>query len=197
MRNVSSRETARDWAYSDQFLEHAKQIIGQHLLVAAPMEIDCKEATDLILLVSGRGDVAFRARRPANLEKYAYDITFRAHRDGFEKTELDKILDGKALWMLYGFGGADGKTLIRWVLIDLNALRGAICRGQLKRTKKIPNGDGTFFEAYDTRILKGIDASIIFAASEEIPTTVLPPEQRESTRNFWKRKIQDSHEAQS
>lgn len=189
MRQTNSKETARDWKYADGFLDHAKQIIGQHLLIAAPMEIDCKEAADIIFLVSGRGDVAFRVRRPEYLVKYPFDITFRSHRDGFAATELDKILDGHGRWMLYGFGAEDRKTLAQWVLLDLNAFRAAILRGQIKRDRRQnQNGDGTGFETFDVRILRGIDPTIIFAASREIPTVVLPA-RRETTREFWARRI--------
>lgn len=189
MRQTNSDNTNRDWKYSDGFLRHAKLIIGEQLLIAAPMDIDTKEASDIVFLVSGRGDVAFRVRRPAYLAKYPYDITFRSDREGFEKTELDKILDGHARWMLYGFGGADGQTLSRWVLLDLNAFRSALLRGQVKRPAATQNGDGTGFIAFDVRILKGADASILFAASYAIPEVVLPTAPRETTRDFWRKRI--------
>jgi hypothetical protein len=189
MRKTNSKETARDWAYSDQFLPHAKRIIGEYLTVAAPLEIDCREATDLIYIVSGRGDVAFRVRRPKYAIDYPYDVTFRVMRDGFNETELDKILNGNALWMLYGFGAEDGQTIARWFLLNLNAFRAALLRGQLKRSHMHPNGDGTGFEIFDVRILRGIDPAIVFAASEEIPADVLPVARRETARDFWRAKI--------
>lgn len=190
MRLTHSKEAARDWGWSDGFLPHAKRIIGEHLLVAAPMQIDCKEASDLIFLVSGRGNVAFRVRRPHYMDDYPFDVTFRSDREGFEQTELDKILDGNARWFLYGFGAADGVTLARWYLLDLNLFRGAILRGRVSRDghHKKHNGDGTGFVAFDVRILRGVNALIILASSHEIPEFVLP-EKRETAREFWKRRL--------
>jgi hypothetical protein len=191
MRRTNSKETDRDWNYSDGFLAHAKILIGQHLLIAAPMEVDCKEASDLIFLVSGRGDVAFRVRRPHYMEQYPFDITFRSNREGFEKTELDKILEGKARWMLYGFGSEDRATLARWVLLNLDAFRAAMLRGLVKRDRaRRDNGDGTGFEWFDVRILRGLDETIILASSHEIPIVVLPPKQPyESSRDFWAKRL--------
>lgn len=196
MRRTNSPDTSRDWNWADGFLDHAKEIVGKHLLVAAPMEIDCKDATD-IMLITDRGATAFRVRRPAHLQMYRYDITFRSGRVGFEKTELDKILDGKAQWMLYGFGSDDGRTISHWVLLDLAALRGAFLRGKLVRAAPILNRDGeTSFEAYDTRRLKGLDRAIIFAASEDIPTDVTPmaPKRFISKREAFREALERSAE---
>jgi hypothetical protein len=195
MRLTSSKETARDWGWADGFLPHAKRIIGEHLLVAAPMDIDVKEASDIVFLVSGRGDVAFRVRRSQYAEKYPFDVTFRSEREGFEKTELDKICDGHARWMLYGFGDSDGKTIGRWALLDLNAFRAAMLCGKLVRPRPQRNADGTGFEVFDVRILRGIDPAIVFAASHEIPSTVGPQSQRETAREFWRRRMEQERGA--
>ena len=89
--------------------------------------------------------------------------------------------------MLYGFGSNDGKTLARWVMLDLNAFRSAMLRGLIERPRAQSNRDGTGFEAFDVRNLRGKDASIILAASYEIPIVVAPPPKRETAREFWKR----------
>lgn len=191
MRRTNSKETERDWAYSDGFLPHAKRIIGEQLMVAAPMEIDTKEASDLIYLVSGRGDVAFRVRRPQYMQKFPFDITFRAQRAGFDETELDKLFDGHARWMLYGFGSEDGQTLARWYLLDLNAWRAAMLRGVVKRDRNITNnGDGTGFIYFDVRILRAADSRIIQAASIEIPDMGLTT-RPQSKREFWLNRLKD------
>ena len=187
MRQTNSKAVNHDWNYADGFLKHAMSVCGQQLMTASPMEIDCEEASDIIFIRSGRGDIAFRVRRPGYFSQYPYDITFRSARERGVLTELDKILDGKGEWFLYGFASADGCTMDQWVFLDLSTFRSMILRGVVKRSKLVPNGDGTWFEPYDVRILKGKDPKVIRASTFEIPEIILPAAPRETKQQFWQR----------
>jgi len=169
-------DVARDWQYSNRFLEHAQEIAGRALIVAAPLKIDQEENADLIMLrYEGRGDVAFRARRPEYQVQYPYDITFRSARVSGQPTEIDKVVDGKGFWFLYGFGSPVGDRLCAWTLLDLNRFRSALFRGLIAPTNRNkPNADGTFFDVYDIRLINASAPGVIAATEPAIPEMALP-----------------------
>lgn len=173
MNQIDIDAVNASWRWSDRFLPHAKCIIGVQLFKEAPLPVDRHEASDLIHLVSGTGNVAVRVRRASYMERFPYDVTFRAHRDTGAQTEMDKILDGYAAWMLYGFGEDDGTKFVRWTFINLSLMRGAMLRGRIVRKPLVDNGDGTQFEVFDLRELRAANPLIIKGSSHEIPD--LPP----------------------
>ena len=87
-----SYQSDRSW--SDQFLPQVRAIVGPHLLVPAPFELDAKEATDLMVLRARDMTIAVRLRRPGYADKYRYQFTIRSKRDSGSKTEMAKLLEG-------------------------------------------------------------------------------------------------------
>jgi hypothetical protein len=157
-------------AWSDQYLESVKEILGRVLFTTAPIELDLHHATDIVFRVDGQGSVAVRVRRKEYLQRYRFQVTFRSITNGglTRETEIDKVIDGHADWMLYGFGADDRFSLVSWTLIDLNAFRAAVFRRLVVPVEAmVPNGDGTFFDAYDFRHMLNRTPRIIVDSSED------------------------------
>lgn len=136
-----------DRRYSDQFIPYLKAIVGPLLLGVTPHEQDTQEAADLVVLHASGRTIACRVRRPGYADRYPYDFTIRAARDTGAKTEITKIqYEGFGDWMVYGHDAGDGRSLSRWYVLNLDVFRSHPVTGALK-----PNGDGTWFRAYDVR----------------------------------------------
>jgi hypothetical protein len=166
---------AADRAWSDQFIPHIRQIVGPQLLVESPLDVDTKEAADLIVLKARDMTVACRVRRAGYADRYPWDFTLRAKRDSGAKTELRKIVEGWGDWLLYGHQGAADK-LARWFLVDLHELRAEMIYDAHRPRRRLPdptrpiaNGDGTHFVAYDVR---NLPQRIVIASSHAIPRAV-------------------------
>jgi len=157
-----------DRSWSDRFIPAIKRIVGPLLLEEASFEVDTKQATDLIVLNARNKMIAARVRRSGYANKYGFEFTIRSHRDSGAKTELQKVVDGFADWMFYGHADGDTAGILRWMVIDLDALRAALIRHQYKPMKQ-SNGDGTHFVAFDVRQLPG---NCIVASSFEIPANI-------------------------
>lgn len=119
MRN----EVTNDWRWSDRYWPSVQQILQAntvHLFsfnVATP-EQDMKQATDMIVTVSGQKAIAVRLRR----DSYTYrDLTLRAARTSGATTELEKIRAGWGDFYLYGW--TQGAVINEWMLVDLHKLR--------------------------------------------------------------------------
>lgn len=167
--------TDRDWA--DRYLPVIRCIVGPHLLVPSTLEVDTKEAADLVVLRARDMTVACRVRRPGYSDRYPWQFTLRAQRDSGARTELAKVSDGWGDWMFYGHASEDPGALARWFLIDLHAWRADIQRDAWRAAKGkkqrhahefrlIPNGDGTHFAAFDVR---GFPPDLIIDSSHDIP----------------------------
>ena len=145
----------QDRRWSDQYIPAIKAIVGPHLLTTAPFEWDTKQATDLIVIHARDKTIAARMRRAKFAKQYPYEFTIRYHRDTGTSTEYEKIVNGWADWMFYGFaasGDADGR-IQRWWLLDLTVFRASLIRrrpneklGVEKRTR-----DGVSLLAFDVR----------------------------------------------
>ena|ERR1700730_2134719 len=143
-----------DRSWSDQFIPSIKRIVGPLLLVSAGMELDSKEATDLLVFKARDVRVAARMRAAEYAERYPFDFTIRSSRDSGVETELSKIVSGWGDWLFYGFDGGNRNPL-PWSLLDLNVFRRAI-NFHMAGIKTIrfqirSNGDGTHLAAYDIR----------------------------------------------
>lgn len=117
-------DVQRDWNWSDGFLPDIQKILIQNAFYVfevkgASAQQDLKQATDLLLTVSGKKSVAVRIRR----DNCRYrDLTIRARRTSGAKTELEKIKEGNGDLYLYGW--ALGTNSVReWMLVDLHKLR--------------------------------------------------------------------------
>lgn len=163
---------AEDRAWSDQFIPHIRAIVGPRLLVESPLEVDTKQAADLIVLKARDMTVAARVRRAGYAERYPWDFTLRSRRDSGAKTEFRKIVEGWGDWLLYGHEGEKSR-LARWLLIDLHELRAEMIYDAHRPSRRLPdpmkpiaNGDGTHFIAYNVRRLP---SRIVVASSHPIP----------------------------
>ena len=168
---------AEDRAWSDRYLPIMRLLIGPRLLVPSPLEVDTKQAADLIVLRGRDMTIACRIRRHGYADRYPWDITIRSRRDSGARTELEKIVEGWADWMFYGHASLDPGALDRWVLIDLSIWRREFIREGLRTTlgykpklggvaKPQSNGDGTHFVAFD---LQRFPRDTIIASSHDLP----------------------------
>ena len=147
-----------DRKWSDRFIPEIQQKVGPMLLVASPFEIDAKEASDLIVLKARDMRIAARVRRPGYIERYKYQFTVRSKRNNGAKTEMRKLIEGFADWMLYGHSDEEEKRLAEWMLIDLNVWRAYLLERSYKngwRTlvadEKGNTDKATQFMAFDVR----------------------------------------------
>lgn len=144
-----------------------RQLVGPHLLVDAPFEVDAKQAADLIVLRARDMTIGCRIRRPGYAERYPYEFTIRAGRDSGAKTELAKIIEGWGDWLFYGHADdfPPNPGISRWMLVDLHAWRAHAIMANGKRLgRPMDNGDGTRFVAYDVTAF-GPEPPILIAAS--------------------------------
>ena len=79
----------RNW--SDRYIPAIGQIVGPHLVVPAPLEIDPRQATDLIVLKARDMTIAARVRRAEYATCFPYDFTVRCRRDSGAKAEMRKV----------------------------------------------------------------------------------------------------------
>lgn len=157
-----------DRAFSDRMIPQIKALVGPHLLDVAPLELDLKQATDLIIFRARDVRIAARVRRAGFAARYPYEFTLRCHRDSGAETELAKISKGWGDWLFYGHAADEwGCGIAPWWLIDLAAFRSALIRLPDRRrlvmgTKS--NGDGTAFAYFDIRSFPA-DPPLLVASS--------------------------------
>jgi hypothetical protein len=163
---------AKNRAWSDQFIPAIKAVVGPHLLVEASFEVDTQQAADLVVMRADNVTIACRVRRPGYALDFPWDFTIRAKLDNGHKTEFSKIIDGWGDWMFYGHAGSEA-SLSRWFIVDLHKFRAELIRDQYRSEpvlpdprRPIPNGDGTYFLAYDVRCFR---TGIVIASSHQIP----------------------------
>lgn len=168
---MSGYSTDRQW--SDRYIPTIKNIVGPHLVVASPFDIDTQQAADLIVLTARDLRIAARVRRAGYADRYPYEFTVRSKRDNGVTTELAKLISGWGDWMFYGHA-ADNETpaISRWWLVDLTVWRMKLMREGYKGSwrglaNEKDNGDGTHFFAFD---LRKFGPSVLVASSHELPT---------------------------
>lgn len=165
---------ATDRAWADQYIPAIKAIVGPHLLESAPLDVDMRQATDLIVLNARDKMIGCRVRHSGYDRKYPTQFTIRAKRDSGAQTELDKIRRGFCDWMFYGHA-AEGNvlTIARWFLIDLDAWRyhDNTVRPFLWREEK-SNNDGTYFVAYDVTKFPP-DPPLLIASSHPVQRSLV------------------------
>jgi len=133
--------------WSDQYLPRIKEIVGGMLLTAAPLELDMKENTDLMVLDVDVKKIACRIRRPGFLS-FRNEFTIRSKAGG-PKTEIDKIKEGFGDWLFYGHAGQAPGHVLTWMIIDLDFFRTCLKDGMEGR--EIANHDGTKFMVFNVR----------------------------------------------
>lgn len=156
-----------DRGWSDAFIPALRAIVGPLLLEESSYELDTTRAADLVVFTAKTLTVACRVRRYGYAQSYPWDFTIRSRRDTGAVTELSKIIDGWADWFIYAHADSDGFNLSRWFVLDLNVFRAALIRDARQRDhRETPNGDGTYFVAYDVR---DFPAEIIVSAKPPVP----------------------------
>jgi hypothetical protein len=146
-------------AFSDQYLGEIKRIIGPLLLEPASLEMDQRQATDLLTLNARDLRIGARVRSSSYAEKYPYQFTIRSQSVGGAETELDKIRWGWCDWLFYGHAVMPPAIYIgRWMVLNLNVFRGVMWEHGIDGARKrglfvdCVNGDGgTGFIACDVR----------------------------------------------
>lgn len=115
---------SEDRAWSDLFIPQIQQIVGPRLLVPAPLEVDRKEATDLIVFKAEGMRIAARVRRSGWRDHHEREFTIRSRVPSGADTELQKIISGWGDWMFYGFAESEEPPRIfPWIIIDLKSFR--------------------------------------------------------------------------
>lgn len=155
-----------DRRWSDQFIPDIKRLVGPHLLIETPLEIDRREAADLMIFRATNLRIAARVRRKGWADRYPYEFTIRSHRDSGAETELSKIAKGFGDWMFYGHEASPG-TVGLWWLINLAAWR-LTRNDRAVRSGSKSNGDGTGFAWYDLRSFPA-HPPILIASSMPLP----------------------------
>lgn len=150
---MSDASYSKDRSWSDRYLPEICKIVGPLLLKPAPLELDMKEATDLILLTAKDIRIACRIRRPGYEEKYPFEFTMReSRRDTGAVTEIYKIMAGFGDWFFYGHAGNTREPLIsRWMIVDLCSFRHHVYYNQIRFTQKENFDQHTTFIAFDAR----------------------------------------------
>lgn len=145
-----------DMTYAAGFIPAMKRLVGPLLIEESELLIDRTQAADLVVLMGRDIRIGCRVRRPGYADRYPHEFTLRAHRESGAATELEKITNGWGDWLLYGHDAGDGRTLSRWMVIDLHAWRAHLIRHQqqIKWGRK-SNGDGTEFVWFDVRSFSG------------------------------------------
>ncbi len=161
-----------DFAWQMQFVPLIRNIVGPLLVVPSTLDIDRREATDMIVLLARDMRIGCRIRRPGYVESYGWEFTIRSRRDSGARTELDKILLdgwGDALFYAHAPKANDGGPFTRWLFVDLAHFRGHMSsrerRAAIKWGEK-SNGDGTYFYHFDVRSFLP-DPPILIAQSHQ------------------------------
>lgn len=142
------------------------QIVGPHLLVPASLDLDRREATDLIVLTARDMRIAARVRR-YGYYNFRHEFTLRAKRDSGVTTELTKIINGWGDWLFYGHASQDAMIIEHWMIICLKAFRAALIRHESSLHMGMrPNCDGeTYFSWYDVRSFLPYEPKILVATN--------------------------------
>jgi len=166
-QEVDTYEKRRE--LGDRHLRKIRAIVGPYLLSKSPFQKDTQEATDLVMLRGRVKDVAVRVRRHKYLQRYPHDFTLRARTYAGRTSEVEKIMQGYADVMFYGWMNADQSDIKAWMILDLNSLRRAFmgCDWQNEYdTGTKPNGDGSKLRYFDVRSLPD-DVIVTRQKSEE------------------------------
>lgn len=171
-----------DWKaekkWSDQFIPEIKSVLGQYLIGEAPVEEDALRNTDLITLSMAPMRIACRVRREKHYMEgdRRNEFTFRTKVPSGNKTELEKVMEGWGDYFFYGFGG-DDKRLIGWTICNLAMYRHWANEMARRFNCRVcgntyPNGDGTWFEAFNWSQIPGvISLPKPFIVAQHLPAT--------------------------
>jgi hypothetical protein len=107
----------------DKYIDEFKKICGLVFFEQAPLELDLREATDLVIKCANLR-IACRARDDNYRYNFGDQFTLRAWLESGAKTELEKILEGYGDYLIYAFGVSDPTPrLPYWNVINLESFR--------------------------------------------------------------------------
>lgn len=191
---------SEDRTWSDHFIPEIKRIVGPYLLIESPIEVDQKQAADLITLKARDLTIACRVRRRYSptgldyLDKYGDEFTIRLKRDSGAKTEMEKIVDGWGDWMFYAIARSNDHKdgIARWSLIDLVSWRAHMIRRDKRiRRGESPNGDGTYFAWFD--MLSFPSEPPLLIGFGELTPVIMEPEPLFAAPDPWPAVLQVPH----
>ena len=168
----------REHAWSRRFLPEMKRIIGEHLIVEAPVEEDEQRNTDLVVLRLDAVRVACRVRQFHYLARYGDEFTIRAGRQNGNETELQKVIAGWGHYILYAFADERDERLAAWILGDLNkfrtywSMRLVLDKGRLPGFEK-HNGDGS--SSFRSFKVAALPSSFVVARKRYAPLRIAEP----------------------
>lgn len=145
----------RHW--SDQYLDQVKKVLGcgRANVSITSFRIDTQEAADLLIEADNKHDdvyVAVRLRKQQYVNKYPHDFTVRyEYTDGY-KTEYQKIMEGFADTMFYGF--VIGGSIARWIILDMDCFRKEAEKDYIIKEHKHNRDGRNSFLAFDIRSFK-------------------------------------------
>lgn len=128
---------------------------------------DTKESFDLVY--KSRVEVSIRIRNNTYL-KYA-DLTIRSKSKYGNKTELNKLIEGKGSIYLYAWKTINNEYFQSWILVDINKIRSLFTDYVLPDRY---NSDGTAFKYYPVSTIVAYEGLI---NSFNLPEFCLPKEQ--------------------
>lgn len=127
--------------FSDKFERQIKAILGG-VFFQNEIHKDIHEATDLLILsIKAKLTFACRVRRNKYFDAFKNEFTIRKLEN---KSEIEKIINGFADYLFYGFCSEDEKNIVYYHIIDLDVFR-KYCN--LDR-KLHDNKDGTYFYSF-------------------------------------------------
>jgi hypothetical protein len=122
----------RDKERTDPFMPAVKSILGRALISDAPIEIDQRQATDLLVLTLAPYTIGVRIRDADKyLSRFPFDITVRYSRPSGAQTEWDKIVEGWCDFIFYGFGDFQTYKLAAYTVLNLKAFRALLIRAAI------------------------------------------------------------------
>jgi len=107
-------------------MDAVRRIVGPRLLVPAELEMDRRQATDLLVLKARDMRIGVRVRREGYAASFGRQFTIRGRAANGGPTELDKIKEGWGDWLFYGHARGEA-DLFPWMIVDLDLLRKIIC----------------------------------------------------------------------
>jgi hypothetical protein len=146
----------RHW--SDQFLPSVMDTLGGgHTEVEiTPFIVDVEQAADLIIKAGEAENkdeyVAVRLRKSKFASRYPFEFTVRYQYTAGYKTEYEKIMEGFADLMFYGF--VVNNQVARWILLDMDRFREEAENDYIIKEHKHNRDGRNSFLAFDVRSFK-------------------------------------------
>jgi len=156
MNNPDNYNNQRHW--SDKFLPQVIQVLScdKANVNITPFIVDVKEAADLVIASDAEYDkdlyAAVRLRKSEFASRYPYEFTVRYQYTAGYKTEYEKIIEGYADIMFYGF--VIGNSIARWIILDMDCFRKEAEEEYIARAHKRNTDGRNSFLAFDVRSFK-------------------------------------------